>query len=517
MDAESESRGLAKGGIGALKIVADFWEDHCVECGEPLCFASCPKYRHGAHGRCERVVFGKNGRVRFHEWGKLELLWHGRLASPRTVARLRAWNARWEPIARCLQLILGWLPLQYGRGPYGIFRSVRWRKARRMSEFAEAPKRWYVKVKVEQPMALTFEVRNNDKSVLLSRTVKFGGETKNVQIDLPPIKEGAFFSICPANGEATGDIVFERNEIVVEDKIVKCVAWDLDGVVWQGTLSEGDDVRVDGQVLAVIKELDARGVVSSICSKNDEEVAIAKLKELGIEEWFVFPQINWGAKSESLRRLASEMNIELDAIAFVDDREENRNEVREQLPEVEVLSEVEVASLVSRIASVGDAVTRPGTLGGERRRLYREEMKRRKASKCFVGDAESFSAASRLDFEMLTVEGERKIRCRELAQRTNQLNLTARRYDDTGFEELVATTECRAIRVWDKYGDYGIVGFVAWRGTHLIECCFSCRVAKRGIERKVLDAIADGRRFTADIVVTERNKPIRDIVTKWMG
>ena len=298
---------------------------------------------------------------------------------------------------------------------------------------------------------------------------------------------------------------------------MKCVVWDLDEVLWKGTLSEGDDVVLDENVMNVVKALDARGIVSSICSKNDETETIAKLKSLGVEEWFVFPQINWGPKSESLKRLADEMNIGLDSIAFVDDREENRNEVIAHLPEVRVFSERDIASLVPRLTSVSGAVTASGYLGSERRKMYRDEMKRKKASAAFGGDAEAFAAASGLEYELLPVENDRAERCLELVQRTNQLNLTAHRYDRQGFARLTAESDCRAIHVWDKYGDYGVVGFVAWTGTHLLECCFSCRVAKRGVERKVLDEIASGRRFTADVVVTPRNAPIREIVQEWLA
>lgn len=504
-----------------MKVVADFWEDHCVECGEPACFASCPKFRRGAHGRCERVVFLPGGAVRFGEWGKLELVWHGRLACPETVAKLKAWNAKREPILRFLQRMLQWLPLPYGRGPYGIFRSLRWRKAQRMAEFAEPPRRWVIEAFSETPVSLTFEVRNAALDLLMSRTALIEDGRLSLDMELPEVAEGALFSVRPTGGGKTGELRFARNELVsaspdATNAAIKCVAWDLDGVVWKGTLSEGDAVELDMSVLYAVRKLDEQGIVSSICSKNDEAAALARLRELGIEEWFVFPQINWGPKSESLKRLAGEMNIGLGSIAFVDDREENRGEVREKLPQVRVFAETEIATLLSQCGCDGVSDIVAGTLGRGRRLMYRDEMARRSAAKDFAGDAAAFSAASGLDFELLPVEGECVARCLELVQRTNQLNLTGRRYDAASFDELLKTTESRAVRVWDKYGDYGIVGFVAWRGTHLVECCFSCRVAKRGVERRVLDKIAGGKKFTADVVVTERNAPIREIVGEWM-
>ena len=497
-------------------MVVDPWEDHCVECGEPECFKTCPKFRRGAHGRCERVLMRGEDGIKFLEWGKLELLWHGKLATRRRAEWIRKWNRRLEPLARFFQWMLGWIPLPYGKGPYGIFRSIRWRAWRMLADVQTAPTMWRVEAKSEErDVALAFEVRDADLNILVSHVATVGSGLRMIEIELPKVPEGALFSIRPVDGSATGWIRLLRNELVAEQrKNVKCVAWDLDGVLWSGTLSEGDDVKIDDSVMAVVKELDARGIVNSICSKNDATEAIEKLKALGVEEWFVFPQINWGPKSESLRRLAAEMNIGLDAIAFVDDREENRNEVRQALPEVMVISESDVSSLVSRLVS--SASIGPGALGSDRRRMYREEMARRGAAAAFDGDAEAFSAASGLEIELLTVGDDLKDRCVELLQRTNQLNLTARRYDRAAFEELLKSSECRAVRVHDRYGDYGIVGFVSWRGTHLVECCFSCRVAKRGVERKVLDAISGGAKFTADVVETKRNAPIREIVEEWL-
>lgn len=489
-----------------MKVVADFWEEHCVECGEPACFRTCPKFRRGAHGRCERILFGDFGLVKFREWGKLELLWHGRMARPETDVKLKAWNAKWEPVAKALQRTLGWLPVPYGKGPYGIFRSLRWRKAKRTAEFKEAPSRWIVEATAKEKVSLLLET----SSPRSRWTLEVGpGESGKIDIALPPVEEGALFTIRPMDANAECEVRLLRNELL-GDSMIKCVAWDLDGTLWQGTLSEGDDVRLNGEAIEAVRALDECGIVNSLCSKNDEDAAIAKLKELGIEELFVFPQINWGPKSESLRHIAEEMNIGLDAIAFVDDREENRAEVRDRLPQVRVYAETEIGQLV------GSTKQQAPGLGSERRKMYREEMVRRKAAKVFAGGEAAFCEASGLDVELLSVEGERKTRCLELVQRTNQLNLTARRYDEREFDELVGTTECRAVRVCDKYGDYGIVGFVAWRGTHLVECCFSCRIARRGVERKVLDQISEGRRFTADVVETERNGEIRRIVMEWL-
>lgn len=116
--------------------------------------------------------------------------------------------------------------------------------------------------------------------------------------------------------------------------------------------------------------------------------------------------------------------------------------------------------------------------------------------------------------ELIGCEGDAAARCFELVNRTNQLTLTGRRYAQTAFEELLAACETRAVRVRDKYGDYGIVGFVAWNASRIVELVFSCRVACKGVERRVLGSLPGG--LAVEAVVTERNAPIRAIVSQWL-
>lgn len=465
-------------------------------------------YEHGWHGRCVRAdgfeesVLG-TGTMRFRRWGKIELMYHGRMMSVVAASRVGTVNR----FCRGLWWLLG-----------KYHRAIRWRLVT-LCGSRGVPNVWRMRMTGERDETLCATIAYEDGREVFRAPLQLkAGIEKSFELALPAVENGALFRIFPLSGEATGSIQIVENTIstaslnLQHQPSPKCVVWDLDGVVWDGTLSEGEDVKLLPGVMETIKALDEAGVVSSICSKNDEDVAIAKLKELGVEEWFVFPQINWGPKSESIKKLAKEMNIGLDAIVFVDDREENREEVRANCPGVRVFDE-------RKLAEVGQfAVTTPcgwgvsGTMGIRRRIAYREEMVRRGAAKAFRGDSAAFAEASGLQFELLSVEGERVGRCRELVRRTNQLNLTARRYDEVEFAKLLETNDCKAVRVWDKYGDYGIVGFLAMMGTHLVECCFSCRVAGRGVEQKVLAMVAKGRKLTADIVATDRNAPIREII-----
>ena len=79
-----------------------------------------------------------------------------------------------------------------------------------------------------------------------------------------------------------------------ERKIVKCVVWDLDGTIWDGILLENTVSKLKDNILAIIQELDNRGILQSIASKNEYCSAIQQLKKFNIDQYFLYPQIGWG-------------------------------------------------------------------------------------------------------------------------------------------------------------------------------------------------------------------------------
>ena len=116
-------------------------------------------------------------------------------------------------------------------------------------------------------------------------------------------------------------------------RAVKVLVWDLDETLWSGTLIEGDDVRPRPGVPETLEALDSRGILHSIASKNDPDMALARLRELGLHDYFLYPQIGWSTKSSGIRKIAESINVGLDAIAFIDDQPFERDEVAHALPE----------------------------------------------------------------------------------------------------------------------------------------------------------------------------------------
>ncbi len=110
-------------------------------------------------------------------------------------------------------------------------------------------------------------------------------------------------------------------------KPVKCVVWDLDHTVWDGILLEDGDVPLRPGVLDAIRTLDGRGILQSVASRNDADAAMARLRALGIDEYFLYPQINWNAKGQNVAQIAKSLNIGLDTLLFIDDQPFEREEV----------------------------------------------------------------------------------------------------------------------------------------------------------------------------------------------
>lgn len=115
---------------------------------------------------------------------------------------------------------------------------------------------------------------------------------------------------------------------------IKCVVWDLDGTIWSGVLLEDDSVELRDSIKGIISELDQRGILQSIASRNKEDMVLNKLKEFQLDQFFLYPQIGWDNKSDSIKEIAMCLNIGTNSIAFVDDQTFELEEVNYNFPEV---------------------------------------------------------------------------------------------------------------------------------------------------------------------------------------
>src|SRR6185437_4417429 len=123
-------------------------------------------------------------------------------------------------------------------------------------------------------------------------------------------------------------------EAQASTKPIKLVVWYLDETLWQGTLLEDSGIHLRHDVREILKALDSRGILNSIASKNEHDVAMAKLREFGIDEFFIYPKINWSAKSVNVAEIVQQIGIGADSVAFIDDQKFERAEVTYANPQI---------------------------------------------------------------------------------------------------------------------------------------------------------------------------------------
>ncbi|HET9621310.1 MAG TPA: HAD-IIIC family phosphatase [Kofleriaceae bacterium] len=296
----------------------------------------------------------------------------------------------------------------------------------------------------------------------------------------------------------------------------KCLIWDLDHTVWDGILAEGDDVKLRPGVLETVRALDQRGILQSVASKNDHAHALGKLRELGLAEYFLAPQIHWGSKAESVRAIATALNIGVDALAFVDDQPFERDEVAFSLPEVLCLDAADIAALLALPALTPRFVTEDAS---RRRQMYLEDGVRADAEARFDGPKDEFLAGLDLRFTVGRAQASDLQRVEELTLRTNQLNATGYTYSYEELDQLRVSDDHLLLVAGldDRYGSYGKIGVAlvergatAWTLKLLL---MSCRVMSRGVGTVMLayvmrEARRAGVTLIAEFVPTDRNRQL---------
>jgi methoxymalonate biosynthesis protein len=312
----------------------------------------------------------------------------------------------------------------------------------------------------------------------------------------------------------------------VPDKpaLVKCLVWDLDNTLWQGTLLEDPDVRLTREVREVIVELDSRGILQSIASKNDYDLTWHRLNELGVAEYFVCPRIGWGRKSDSVREIADQLKFALNTVAFIDDLPSERAEVVFRAPEVRCYPAEQAVSLPGRPEFSPDVITVDAR---RRRQMYQAGFRRDAARASSAAPDEEFLRSLDLVMTVNRAGPEDLSRVEELTLRTSQMNATGVHYPDAVLRGLLGDRdhEVLTVTLTDRFGPHGAVGVLLleyhralW---HLKLLATSCRVVSFGAGAVILNWLIDqaaraGVHLAADFRPTDRNR-MMDIAYRFAG
>lgn len=305
---------------------------------------------------------------------------------------------------------------------------------------------------------------------------------------------------------------------------VKCVVWDLDNTLWKGILLEDGDVVLDEHVRETIVGLDSRGILQTVASKNDHDLAWERLEALGIAEYFVLARIGWQPKSESVREIADQLNFAHDTIAFVDDQPAERAEVMFHHPQVRCYP----AERIPELLTLPEYSPTTVTVDSRRRRhMYKANLRRQAEQESFTGPSEEFLRSLDLVMEINRATADDLSRVEELTLRTSQMNATGVHYSDSDLRALLDDPhhEVLTVTMSDRFGPHGAVGVVllhrdlaVW---HLKLLATSCRVVSFGAGATILnwligEVAASGRHLVADFRPTSRNR-IMEIAYRFAG
>lgn len=536
---------------GDIKAIAPlFWADHCLECSPPACYASCGMFEENEIGRCRRVDFMELGRVpgfdfpvahlRFRKWAKLRCPYN---ASASFAGR--DFLDSFEQHEKVLALTRGadtpsrLVPKKYR---YPLSRALHHRYIRHFWPVNEAGYLTqelflsFYAVRPTQSSRLLLDSYGFD-DMLLTRNVYEVREGLNVwRVPVEALsRDGApvfALELFPADNEPLelyilfSDLITFREGFVPAAaqpgkqpaKKVKCVAWDLDNTVWDGILGEDglDGVALRPQMAELIRKLDERGILNTVCSKNDETLARTALKKFGLWDYFLYPRINWKPKSGNLAEISKLLNINIDTFAFVDDSAFERAEVALTLGCVRVYADTEAESLLSH-PEFDVPVTEDSK---KRRAFYMAEAKRQDAfTGSDSGDYKSFILSCGFVIDVAPCKEKQDIdRCHELLMRTNQLNASTNRIPAEAFRAIAEDPDRLILRVKcvDRYGEYGTVGclILDTRGETLLctDFVISCRVAKKKVESAVIMYLMQKYKKSMDIVYrpSERNHVLKE-------
>jgi FkbH-like protein len=294
--------------------------------------------------------------------------------------------------------------------------------------------------------------------------------------------------LCGAAVTARLVLKAECMQIEAASEPIRLVIWDLDETFWSGTLTEGG-ITYRRDFHDIVVALARRGIVSSICSKNDIAPVRDILVREGIWEYFVFPSINWEPKGPRLAALVQAVQLRAPTILFIDDNPMNRAEAQHFVPGLQVVDETTIPALLDNPLLRGKDDTTLSRLA-----QYQLLQRRQTDERAAGGDNTAFLRESNI---RVSIEHDLEPyldRAIELINRTNQLNFTKNRLSedpDAARAELRAllsgyTVQAGILRVRDNYGDYGQCGFYVMRngsaGSRLVQFCFSCRILNMGVE-----------------------------------
>lgn len=300
--------------------------------------------------------------------------------------------------------------------------------------------------------------------------------------------------------------------LCVQGKTKKVLVFDCDNTLWSGVLGEegfdGIEMSSDTNNGAIFSEvqhlayrLHKQGTLLCLCSKNnndDVEQVLQKHPHMIINnDCLVIKKINWNNKVTNLKEIAEELNVGLDSLIFVDDSEFEVNLVMEQLPEIYTVQVpkklYEYPSMIREISKLlyNNQVTEEDL---EKTKFYKEQTYRKLSESSFT-DIKDYLSSLQMQIQILSNDKTVIPRMSQMSQKTNQFNLTTKRYAESDIKQFVEGLESDilAFSVSDKFGDNGLCGLCVLKldqdssEGEIDTLLMSCRIIGRNLEFSFMD------------------------------
>jgi FkbH-like protein len=325
--------------------------------------------------------------------------------------------------------------------------------------------------------------------------------------------------------------------VPLSGRTAKVLVADLDNTLWGGVIGEDGmtGIKVGPEypgaayqaLQRALLDLSRKGILLAICSKNNLDDAMEALEGhpgmLLRGKHFAAMRINWTDKAQNLREIAEELNVGIESLAFLDDNPFECGQVRAALPEVIVIdlpkNPLGYAAAVRNCAAFERLAL--SSEDQKRNEMYAEQKQRAGAEQNFQSKEDFFRFLEQ-EAELEPVSELTLARVAQLTQKTNQFNLTTRRYTEPQIVDMAKKAEWNifSIKVRDRFGDHGLVG-VAITHDEGEECevdtfLLSCRVIGRTVETALLAHLAESatqrgrKRMVGWFLPTKKNAPARD-------
>lgn len=337
-----------------------------------------------------------------------------------------------------------------------------------------------------------------------------------------------------------GDLV-ARLLAARQGRSFKCLVFDLDNTLWGGVIGDdglsglvlGQGSALGEAYLAVqdyARDQARRGIILAVCSKNDEANALEPFERhpemvLKRSDIACF-MANWQDKPSNLRAIAHRLDIGLDAMVFVDDNPFERELVRRELPMVAVPELPDDPALYVAVLTAAGYFEAIAITADDRTRAsqYQDNI-RREVLRASSTDMDAYLRDLQMELSYGPFDEINLKRATQLINKTNQFNLTTRRYTEDEIRELMADPRAVGLcfRLTDVFGDNGIIGIVILKpadadpGSHCIDTwLMSCRVLGRKVEEAMMNVVAQtaqklgSKWLLATYRPTSKNAMVRD-------